>query len=108
MSELVTIYVTCGTEDEAASIARTLVGEGLAACGNIFSGVRSIYSWQGEVQDEGEVALLLKTRAAVADEAVARIAALHSYDQPCIEVWPVTGAAEGFTAWVAAQATKSR
>ena len=108
MAKLATIYVTCASEDEAATIARALVEEGLAACGNILGGIRSIYSWQGKVQDEGEVAMLLKTTPARVDEAMARIAALHSYDEPCIEVWPVEGAAEGFSAWVEAQTAKVR
>lgn len=103
MTDLQIIYTTCANEDEAAKIARTLVEERLAACGNIFPGVRSIFRWQGEIQEEGEAALIIKTRNGRLDAAIARIEALHSYDEPGIEVWPVTRVNEVFANWVREQ-----
>ena len=76
------VLVTAPTADVAAQLARTLVEEGLAACGNLVPGLRSIYRWEGRVQDESEVLLVLKTRAALFEPLRARVVALHPYQCP--------------------------
>jgi periplasmic divalent cation tolerance protein len=76
------VLVTAGTEEEAVRISRALVEEGLAACANIVPRVRSIYRWQGQVQDEPECLLLLKTTAARQEALCARVGELHSYSVP--------------------------
>ncbi len=105
MSDLVTLYTTCGSEEEALKIARALVEARLAACGNVYPGVKSVYEWQGEIRQEAEVGLILKTRRARADAAMAMIEQLHSYDQPGIEIWPVEAANKLFAEWIEAQTT---
>lgn len=81
-------------ETVAATIARTLVDERLAACVNILGACRSVYRWQGAVEHADEVTLLVKTSATRHDECVQRLAALHPYDVPEIvtlapeAVWP--------------------
>ena len=57
------LYVTCGNNDEAKTIARTLVNEKLIACANILGKITSIYRWEGAVAEDDEVAVLLKTRS---------------------------------------------
>lgn len=74
---------------EASGLARTLVAERLAACVNLLPTVRSIYVWEGEVQDEEETTLLLKVSEAGVDALADRIRVLHSYDTPEILVLPV-------------------
>lgn len=101
------LYVTCGSEDEARAIASALVEEGLAACANILPGMRSLYRWEGAVQEEGETVLLLKTDAALAERATARAVALHSYDCPCVVALPVAAGNPAFLDWVTAE-TKGR
>ena len=59
-------YVMCPSAEEALAIARRLVEERLAACGNVLPGAVSVYRWQGAVQEAGEAALVLKTRAELA------------------------------------------
>jgi len=54
-ADALVVLITFGDDESARSIARSVVGEGLAACANIVPGVRSIYAWQGEVQDDPEV-----------------------------------------------------
>ena len=103
MSDLVTLYTTCGSEEEALSIARALVKARLVACGNVYPGVKSVYEWRGETHEEAEVGLLLKTRAARAQAAMAMIEDLHSYDEPGIEIWPVEAANKVFAQWIEAQ-----
>ena len=77
------IYITTKDEDEAKKIGRTLVEEKLAACVNIHP-IKSIYRWEGNIQEEAEIAMLVKTKARLADEVMARVKELHSYEVPCI------------------------
>ena len=76
------VLVTVSSADEAADLARTLVEERLAACGNIVERIRSIYRWEGKIEDEGEALLVLKTRAGCFEALKRRIIELHSYDVP--------------------------
>jgi periplasmic divalent cation tolerance protein len=99
----VTVYATFADADEAARIARTLVGERLAACANILGPCHSIYRWQGRIEEAGEVAALFKTTAEAAQVLIARVAELHSYDVPAAVVWPVADAPRGFVQWVAGE-----
>ena len=62
--------------------------------------VRSIYRWQGAVETRDEVAAILKTTRAQADALITRIAALHSYDVPCIVTWPIDKILGGYADWV--------
>ena len=103
MSEAVFCYVTCAGRDEALTIARKLVDEHLIACGNILPGLLSVYRWQGEVHEEQEVLLVLKTRAALADQVTARVRELHSYACPCVAVLPVAGGNPDYLAWITAE-----
>lgn len=97
---VVTVYAVFADTEEAARIARAAVGEELAACVNILGPVRSIYRWEGKLEDSAEVAALYKTTAAVADRLIARIAELHSYDVPCIECWAVDTLWRDYGDWV--------
>lgn len=94
------LYVTTSGEAEAARIARILVDERLCACANVISGMRSFYRWQGEVQDDREAVLILKTRDSLADSATERIKALHGYDLPCVVVLPLVGGNPDFLSWI--------
>lgn len=101
MHEIAVVYVTCPDSGVAATLARTLVAERLAACGNILPGVRSIYAWQGELQDEPEVLLLLKTRRSRVDDLCARVAALHPYQVPEAIAAPIVAGLPAYLSWVA-------
>ena len=103
MSGIVTVYATFANADEAGRIALALVEERLAACANILAPCRSIYRWQGAVEDAQEVPALFKTPAALAPRLIARIAELHSYDVPAAVAWPITQAVPAYAAWVSAE-----
>src|SRR5205823_7536600 len=60
VTDALLVFTTLPTPEKAADLARMLVEEGLVACGNVLPAVRSIYKWEGKVQDENEVMLLLK------------------------------------------------
>ena len=95
------VYVTASDTSEARRIGRTLVEERLAACANIMAPMTSIYWWEGKVQEASEAVLILKTTEASLEALVSRVKALHSYDCPCIEAWPVTAGYGPFLDWVA-------
>ena len=103
MSEIVSVYATFADGEEAARIARALVEERLAACANILGPIRSIYRWEGRIEESGEVAALFKTTAEAADRLVARLAELHSYDVPAAVVWPIAASSPDYGAWVEAE-----
>jgi periplasmic divalent cation tolerance protein len=105
--EIAIVFVTCPDGESAARLARTLVEERLAACGNLVPGLRSIYAWQGAIQDEAEVLLVLKTRRERAEDLCARVAALHPYQVPEAIVLPVTHGLPAYLAWVCDQVDPS-
>jgi len=80
--EPIIVFVTCGSEEEAYRISKTLVEEYLAACVNILSPIRSIYRWEGKVWDEKEWLLVIKTQKKHFEEMEKRIKSLHSYSVP--------------------------
>lgn len=97
---IVTVYAVFGSPEEAQAIARTVVEERLAACANILAPCRSIYRWQGMIEEAAEVPALFKTRADTAQALIARIAELHSYDVPAAVAWPIANALPAYATWV--------
>jgi periplasmic divalent cation tolerance protein len=99
---VLSVYALFANDEEAQRIGRTVVEEQLAACVNIFGPVRSIYRWQCVIETAGEVGAIMKTTQARADALIARIAALHSYDVPCIVTWPIDKVLASYSDWVEA------
>jgi len=97
------IYVTCGSRDEALAIARTVVGERLAACANIIDGMSSLYWWQGRISEDAETVLLFKTTAQHVAALTERVKALHSYDVPCVVEVPLGGGNAAYFDWIEAE-----
>lgn len=101
MTEQVIIALsTCPDEATARRIAETLVGERLATCVNRVSGIASTYFWDGRLQDDAEILLIMKTTAARLPELEARLPALHPYQLPELVALPVTGGNERYLQWV--------
>jgi len=100
------IYITAKDEIEAREIAAHLLGERLVACANIFP-IKSIYRWKGEVREEGEVAMIVKTRKELVDSAIKEVRRLHSYDVPCIVCYEIVKGHEGYLNWIDEE-TRSR
>lgn len=103
MTGIVTVYGTFADAQEAERIARILVEERLAACANILGPCRSIYRWQGAVEEAEEVAALFKTRSETAPRLIARVGELHSYDVPAAVIWPIADALPAYADWVLAE-----
>jgi periplasmic divalent cation tolerance protein len=97
---VVSVYVLFSNADEAERIGRSVIEERLAACINILSPVRSVYRWHGQIETSDEVAAILKTSQAEADALITRIAALHSYEVPCIVTWPIEKLLGSYAEWV--------
>ena len=99
--DFVVVLVTAGAADEAARIGRAVVEERLAACANVVGPIRSIYRWQGAVEDAEEHLLLLKARAADVPALEARVRGLHSYEVPEVLALPVRGGSAAYLVWLA-------
>jgi periplasmic divalent cation tolerance protein len=93
-------YVSLGPREDALAIGRTLVEERLAAAVNIQDGVRSIYRWQGAIEEAAEVLLIAKTRMALVPKLTARVVSLHSYECPPVVAVPVCGGNPDYLAWI--------
>jgi periplasmic divalent cation tolerance protein len=99
----VLIYSTYPSPAEAERIGGMLVDRGLAACVNILAGMTSIYIWDGKRQRDAETAMLIKTRASLADTAIAEARKLHPYANPAFVVLPIVGGSADFLRWITEQ-----
>ena len=97
---VVSVYVIFANPEEAELIGRVVVEERLAACINVLGPCRSIYRWQGAVETADETPAILKTTVEAADALISRVAGLHSYDVPCIAVWPIDKLLLSYAEWV--------
>jgi periplasmic divalent cation tolerance protein len=103
VSEARLIYSTVPDQACGDTISRSLVEERLAACTNLLPGMRSCYRWQGELCQDDEFVLLIKTVAGRVDACLARLAELHPYDEPCGLVLPAVGGLPGYLDWISAE-----
>jgi periplasmic divalent cation tolerance protein len=99
----IVVLVTAPTAERAAELARTLVEERLAACGNVVPGLRSIYRWEGKVVDEPEALLVLKTTRGRFEALSDRVLALHPYQVPEVIALPVEAGSAAYLDWIAAE-----
>ena len=96
------VLTTCGSLEEARSIAHTLVERQLAACVNIAPQIESVYRWQGEVETATECLLVIKTKAGACDRLREALSELNSYNLPeCIELAIEDGSA-AYLEWIGA------
>lgn len=100
MSDVALLYATFPSREAAEQVAEAVLAERLAACVNILAPCLSLFRWQGQVERAEETPALFKTRPDLADSLRARIAALHAYDLPVIEGWPVA-AGDAVAGWIA-------
>lgn len=98
--ELVLAVSTAPDAQVAERIARVLLQERLIACANLLPGVTSLYRWQGEVQCDAEVVMLLKTRQSRVEALGTRLAELHPYEVPELIAVTLEAGLPSYLAWV--------
>lgn len=100
--ELLLVFTSLPSQEAASALARELLQRQLVACAQI-QPIDSLYHWQGELREEREWRLLLKTRSALYGELQALVLDLHPYELPALMALPVAQAAPAFEAWVRGQ-----
>ena len=100
MTCILSVTITTASREEAEAIARAVVTERLAACVNIIAGVRSIYHWQGKVEESDECMLIAKTTVKKFDALQKRVQELHSYECPCIVASQIVDGDAAYVGWV--------
>lgn len=108
MEQVLLILTNTPDEATAHSIARTLVERRLAACANVLPAVRSVYQWQGAVEEAVEVPLLIKSTRSRYTELETAIKAVHPYDVPEIIALPVTEGLPSYLQWVVSETKKDK
>ena len=94
------IYVTVKDEDEGLFIAQKVLEKRLAACANLYPKIKSVFSYQNQIQTQEEAGLLLKTTVQAYDELERFIIENHSYDNPCVLKLPIEDGAADFMSWI--------
>jgi periplasmic divalent cation tolerance protein len=100
MTEKIVVLSTCGSEEEAVRIAKRLVEGRIAACVNLIPRIRSIYRWEGKVEDATEWMLLIKTSRERYDALCTVLEASHSYELPEVLALPVIAGSANYLAWL--------
>jgi periplasmic divalent cation tolerance protein len=96
----VVVLSTAPDRETAHRLAQTVVEEGLAACVSRVTNVKSLFRWEGELEDADEVLLVLKTHASSAPSLTQRLAELHPYEVPEILVLPVAAGFRDYLDWI--------
>lgn len=97
------IYVTVPDRQTGMALARSMVGQRLAACANLLGGSESVYWWQGQLNSEAEVVLVFKTAADRLETLTQALCQEHPYDCPCVAAVPIVGGNPDFIAWIEAE-----
>jgi periplasmic divalent cation tolerance protein len=101
MNKYVVILVTAPSVEVARQIADQLLAQKAAACVNIVPAVNSIFSWQGQIESDQEVLLVVKSRAELFESRVAPIVQeVHPYEVPEIIALPIVMGSKGYLDWI--------
>lgn len=100
MQEFIVVFVTVGSPAEGDRLARILVDERLAACVNRIAPVRSVYRWQGKVEQSEEDLLIIKTRKSAFPALEKRVREIHSYSVPEVIALPIIEGSSGYLRWL--------
>ena len=98
--EVNVVYVTASGEEEAKRIARALLEDKLAACINIIPKITSVYEWEGKVEEDTEVLMMIKSPVKLLPQLTETVQRVHSYDVPEVIAVPVHGGSREYIQWV--------
>lgn len=96
------VLTTVSSREEGDRIATALISEKLAACVNLYP-IQSIYRWQGEICNESEIQLIIKTDLNCFEQLQIRLTQLHSYDLPELIALPIAKGSADYLQWMANQ-----
>ena len=99
-SDHAVVFCTVPNKEQGSLLASSLLSEKLAACINILPGVESHYVWEGKVEVDRELLLMVKTRRSLVPLVTAHIREHHSYDEPEVIAVPITDGSKGYLDWV--------
>jgi len=99
--EFIVIYCTVPNKNEGKEIAKALVEHHLVACVNIIDKIESIFSWDGEIMEEKEAMLMIKTKREHFDSVNRIIQKVHSYNVPEVIALPILEADDTYLKWIA-------
>lgn len=106
MDEAIVVLTNLPDMQTADALANRLVEDGLAACVNILSGIRSVYRWQGMTERADEATLLIKTMRSRYDDIQTVVTAHHPYSVPELIALPIAAGLPSYLAWIAEQTRK--
>jgi len=107
-SKVVIILVTAPDAKAAGEIARDLLGRRLVACANIIPGIRSIYWWEGQLEESDEALMVLKARKADVAAIAEQVRYLHPYAVPEVVAAEVVGGLEAYLDWIGKETERDR
>ncbi|XP_070573617.1 protein CutA homolog [Ptychodera flava] len=93
-------FVTCPNKDTALKLARGLLDKDLVACVNIIPGLTSVYKWEGKVEEDSEVLMMIKTRASKVPDVSTYVRENHPYDVPEVISVPIEGGNPPYLQWI--------
>ena len=96
------VLMTAPNKEEAVKIVRTMLEERLIACANIMDPVSSFFWWQGKIEEEKEVLVIMKSHETLFKKLSKRVIELHSYDTPEILALPIVNGSPSYLDWMKA------
>ncbi len=96
----VLVYITCRNEHEAEKVGESLIQSRLAACVNIVGGMRSMFWWNGKIDQERETILLAKTQVGLVGQLTEAVRSVHSDECPCVVAIPIIDGNPDFLRWI--------
>jgi periplasmic divalent cation tolerance protein len=108
MNNHLVVLSTVASRDEAERVARRLLEARVAACVNLIPQIRSLYWWQGTIEDSEETLLLIKTSRELFAKLKAELEAAHSYEVPEVIALPIEAGSEKYLSWLAGELGTAR
>ncbi|MFN5538579.1 MAG: divalent-cation tolerance protein CutA [Candidatus Melainabacteria bacterium] len=103
LSEFQIVYATCDQIYKAEEISRILLEKRLIACANIINNVKSLYWWNGSINESAEIIIIAKTKTSLIQSVIDEIKSIHNYSCPCIICLPILDISEDYAIWLNAQ-----
>ena len=94
------VFTTCANTEDANMLAKAVLEKKLAACVNVLPAVTSLYMWQGELMQEQEIKLFIKTRSCKASVLIDTLKHIHPYQVPEIQILDITDGNQDYFSWI--------